>query len=91
MKKLFLYIFCPNWTIYESTTIQATSSYKLEGYIKIPGTERVLDLTLNILYSKNRNKYKLQVLGLGDVKGVEKLPTWQSLTTKVYNLNHSKL
>lgn len=91
MKKLFLYIFYPNWIIYESTTIQVTSSYKLGGYIKIPGTERVLNLTLNILYSKNRHKYKLQVLGLEDVKGVEKLPIWQSFTTKVYNLNHSKL
>ena len=90
MKKLFLYIFCPNWTIYKSESIQVTSSYKLEGYIKIPGTEHITDLTLNILYSKIRNKYKLQILGLGDIKGVERLPSWQKFTNQVHTLNHSK-
>lgn len=90
LKKLFLYIFCPKWIIYKSEEAIIKSSYYLNGIYKISGTEHISNITFNIMYSKNRNKYKLQILGLGNLTGIECSQTWQQLTNEVYKLNHSK-
>lgn len=89
MKKLFLYIFCPKWTIYKSESEEISSSYYYYGF-RLEGTTSRRVITYNIMYSKNRNRYKLEVLGLDDIVGIEKQLLWQQLTNEVYTLNHSK-
>lgn len=89
MKKLFLYIFCPNWTIYKSESEEISSSYYYYG-LRLEGTTSRRVITYNIMYSKNRNRYKLEVLGLDDIVGIKKQLLWQQLTNEIYTLNHSK-
>ena len=89
LEKLFLYIFCPKWIIYKSKSEEISHSYYHDGF-RLEGTSRRRVITYTIMYSKNRNRYKLEVLGLDDIVGIENQSLWQQLTKEIYTLNHSK-
>lgn len=91
LKKLFLYIFYPKWRVYKATTVNFRTFYSYAG-MRLPNSDKDESLILYIMYSENRNKYKLVVHSGVDYNEASllKLDEYVKFTKEVYTLNHSK-
>lgn len=90
MKKLFLYIFCPNWIIYKSINVKVTA-YSRFQYWEIPNSRHEKVITINIMFSSVRNKYKIIVLNVleSEKHALNNIVEYVQAKQKVYELNHS--